>query len=131
MSQLKTKVLKTALILSVITGSVMLVKSQDFDAVSATHTATQTIETKSENLAVLVGDTVDPVRKSWQRFDADAKVRKIQHKTRPIGQKIQSSVNIDNVPGVKAVTWSEHHMSLPAILLFLVFGGWAVVTKTG
>jgi len=99
MSQLKKNVLKTMVMLA------------------------QTIETQSEVLAGAVGQKVDPVRKGWQRFDAPSKVKNVQDKTRPIGKKIQSSMSGKTIPGADAAIWGERHMSLPAILLILVFGG--------
>ena len=119
MSHLKKKIVKTVLVLGLITGGVMAINSTSFDA----KAATQTIETQSEVLAGAVGQKVDPVRKGWQRFDAPSKVKNVQDKTRPIGYKIQNSVSGKTVPGAKAVNWGERHMSLPAMLLVLVFGG--------
>ena len=119
MSHLKKKIVKTVLVLGLITGGVMAINSTSFDA----KAATQTIETQSEVLAGAVGQKVDPVRKGWQRFDAPSKVKNVQDKTRPIGQKIQNSVSGKTVPGVNAALWGERHMSLPAMLLVLIFGG--------
>jgi len=119
MSQLKKNVLKTMVMLALMTGGVMAASSTGFDA----KAATQTIETQSEVLAGAVGQKVDPVRKGWQRFDAPSKVKNVQDKTRPIGQKIQSSMSGKTIPGADAAIWGERHMSLPAILLILVFGG--------
>ena len=119
MSHLKKKIVKTVLVLGLITGGVMAINSTSFDA----KAATQTIETQSEVLAGAVGQKVDPVRKGWQRFDAPSKVKNVQDKTRPIGQKIQNSVSGKTIPGANAAIWGERHMSLPAMLLVLVFGG--------
>ena len=119
MSHLKKKIVKTMVVLALITGSVMAINSTSFDA----KAATQTIETQSEVLAGAIGQKVDPVRKGWQRFDAPSKVKNAQDKTRPIGQKIQNSVSGKTVPGVNAALWGERHMSLPAMLLVLIFGG--------
>ena len=119
MSHLKKKIVKTVLVLGLITGGVMAINSTSFDA----KAATQTIETQSEVLAGAVGQKVDPVRKGWQRFDAPSKVKNVQDKTRPIGYKIQNSVSGKTVPGANAVNWGERNMSLPAMLLVLVFGG--------
>ena len=119
MSHLKKKIVKTVLVLGLITGGVMAINSTSFDA----KAATQTIETQSEVLAGAVGQKVDPVRKGWQRFDAPSKVKNVQDKTRPIGQKIQNSMSGKTVPGSNAALWGERHMSLPAMLLVLIFGG--------
>ena len=119
MSHLKKKIVKMVLVLGIITGSVMAINSTSFDA----KTATQTIETQSEVLAGAIGQKVDPVRKGWQRFDAPSKVKTVQDKTRPIGDKIQNSMSGKTIPGADAAIWGEKHMSLPAILLMLVFGG--------
>ena len=119
MSHLKKKIVKTVLVLGLITGGVMAINSTSFDA----KAATQTIETQSEVLAGAVGQKVDPVRKGWQRFDAPSKVKNVQDKTRPIGQKIQNSVSGKTIPGANAALWGERHMSLPAMLLVLIFGG--------
>ena len=119
MSHLKKKIVKTVLVLGLITGGVMAINSTSFDA----KAATQTIETQSEVLAGAIGQKVDPVRKGWQRFDAPSKVKNVQDKTRPIGQKIQNSVSGKTVPGANAALWGERHMSLPAMLLVLIFGG--------
>lgn len=119
MSHLKKKIVKTMVVLALITGSVMAINSTSFDA----KAATQTIETQSEVLAGAIGQKVDPVRKGWQRFDAPSKVKNVQDKTRPIGQKIQNSVSGKTVPGANAALWGERHMSLPAMLLVLIFGG--------
>ena len=119
MSHLKKKIVKMVLVLGIITGSVMAINSTSFDA----KTATQTIETQSEVLAGAIGQKVDPVRKGWQRFDAPSKVKTVQDKTRPIGDKIQNSMSGKTIPGADAALWGEKHMSLPAILLMLVFGG--------
>ena len=119
MSHLKKKIVKTMVVLALITGSVMAINSTSFDA----KTATQTIETQSEVLAGAIGQKVDPVRKGWQRFDAPSKVKTVQDKTRPIGDKIQNSMSGKTIPGADAALWGEKHMSLPAILLMLVFGG--------
>ena len=119
MSHLKKKIVKTVLVLGLITGGVMAINSTSFDA----KAATQTIETQSEVLAGAVGQKVDPVRKGWQRFDAPSKVKNVQDKTRPIGQKIQNSVSGKTIPGANAAIWGERHMSLPAMLLVLIFGG--------
>ena len=119
MSHLKKKIVKTMVVLALITGSVMAINSTSFDA----KTATRTIETQSEVLAGAIGQKVDPVRKGWQRFDAPSKVKTVQDKTRPIGDKIQNSMSGKTIPGADAALWGEKHMSLPAILLMLVFGG--------
>ena len=119
MSHLKKKIVKTMVALALITGSVMAINSTSFDA----KTATQTIETQSEVLAGAIGQKVDPVRKGWQRFDVPSKVKTVQDKTRPIGDKIQNSMSGKTIPGADAALWGEKHMSLPAILLMLVFGG--------
>jgi len=119
MSHFKKSILKVALVMSVITGSVLWAQSQGLDAQSTV----QNIETKSEAVATMVGEKVEPARKALDRFDVGAKVQDIQHKTRPIGQKIDAAVSIDSVPGAKAAIWAERHMSLPALLLMLVFGG--------
>ena len=119
MSHLKKKIVKTMVVLALITGSVMAINSTSFDA----KAATQTIETQSEVLAGAIGQKVDPVRKGWQRFDAPSKVKNVQDKTRPIGQKIQNSVSGKTIPGANAAIWGERHMSLPAMLLVLIFGG--------
>ena len=119
MSHLKKKIVKMVLVLALITGSVMAINSTSFDA----KTATRTIETQSEVLAGAIGQKVDPVRKGWQRFDAPSKVKTVQDKTRPIGDKIQNSMSGKTIPGADAAIWGEKHMSLPAILLMLVFGG--------
>lgn len=119
MSHLKKKIVKMVLVLGIITGGVMAINSTSFDA----KAATRTIETQSEVLAGAIGQKVDPVRKGWQRFDAPSKVKTVQDKTRPIGDKIQNSMSGKTIPGADAALWSEKHMSLPAILLMLVFGG--------
>ena len=119
MSHLKKKIVKMVLVLGIITGGVMAINSTSFDA----KAATRTIETQSEVLAGAIGQKVDPVRKGWQRFDAPAKVKTVQDKTRPIGDKIQNSMSGKTIPGADAALWGEKHMSLPAILLMLVFGG--------
>ena len=122
MSHLKKKIVKTVLVLGLITGGVLAINSTSFNAKAATQTI-QTIETQSEVLAGAVGQKVDPVRKGWQRFDAPSKVKNVQDKTRPIGQKIQNSMSGKTVPGSNAALWGERHMSLPAMLLVLIFGG--------
>ena len=119
MSHLKKKIVKMVLVLGIITGGVMAINSTSFDA----KAATRTIETQSEVLAGAIGQKVDPVRKGWQRFDAPSKVKTVQDKTRPIGDKIQNSMSGKTIPGAHAALWGEKHMSLPAILLMLVFGG--------
>lgn len=119
MSHLKKKIVKMVLVLGIITGGVMAINSTSFDA----KAATRTIETQSEVLAGAIGQKVDPVRKGWQRFDAPSKVKTVQDKTRPIGDKIQNSMSGKTIPGADAALWGEKHMSLPAILLMLVFGG--------
>ena len=119
MSHLKKKIVKMVLVLGILTGGVMAINSTSFDA----KAATQTIETQSEVLAGAIGQKVDPVRKGWQRFDAPSKVKTVQDKTRPIGDKIQNSMSGKTIPGADAALWGEKHMSLPAILLMLVFGG--------
>ena len=119
MSHLKKKIVKMVLVLGIITGGVMAINSTSFDA----KAATRTIETQSEVLAGAIGQKVDPVRKGWQRFDAPSKVKTVQDKTRPIGDKIQNSMSGKTIPGADAAIWGEKHMSLPAILLMLVFGG--------
>ena len=114
MSHLKKKIVKTVLVLGLITGGVMAINSTSFDA----KAATQTIETQSEVLAGAIGQKVDPVRKGWQRFDAPSKVKTVQDKTRPIGDKIQNSMSGKTIPGADAALWGEKHMSLPACLLY-------------
>ena len=119
MVHLRKKILKTALVLTLIGSGVILSQSYSSKAISAVHT----VEETSEAFVKQAGETIAPARKAVQRFDAPGKVRDIQHKTRPIGQKIQSSVAINTVPGASAVTWADRSMSLPALLLILVFGG--------
>lgn len=119
MVHLRKKILKAALVLTLIGGGVILSQSHSSKAISAVYT----VEETSEAFVKQASETVAPARKAIQRFDVPGKVRDAQHKTRPIGQKIQSSVTIDTIPGASAVTWVERYMSLPALLLILVFGG--------
>jgi len=117
MSYFRKNILNVAVVMALITGSVLAVKN--FDAVSVV----EAVEAKSVAAATMIGETVDPVRKKWQQMDIDGKIVDIQHKTRPIGHKIEAKFSPDNIPGANAALWGERNMSLPAMLLILVFGG--------
>ena len=119
MAHLKSKILTMSLVMAVIAGGTMFASTQNINAVKAVHT----VEAQSAAIAHVTGEKIDPARKAIQRFDASGKLKNVQYKTRPLGQKIQSSIKIDTVPGANAVTWAERYMSLPAILLILIFGG--------
>lgn len=67
-------------------------------------------------------ETATDVRRAWQRFDLKSSITKFQSSVRPMGNKIRTKFNSAAKPGEKAVIWGEHNMSLPAIILILVFG---------
>jgi len=59
----------------------------------------------------------------WNELDLKTSVKTLQVKTRPIGQNIKAMFSSETNPAVKTVSWGDRHMSIPAILLMLVFGG--------
>lgn len=121
MSHSKNSILKTALILALISGTVIFASKQA-DSANA-RLALQNVETTSANVVGGVTDKTDVVRKSWQRLDVQDKISDLQHKTRPIGQKLAAEIGPKITPSVRAVKKGERRMSLPAMLLIFVFGG--------
>ena len=122
MSHFGKKLLKTAFVLLLIGGSVTYVSTQSAADENA-RAALQTLETKTSHAADVVGAKTDVVRKHWDRFDVDGKIQTFQHKTRPLAQKVSSTVTPKTDPVFKAVEAGERRMSVPALLLILVFGG--------
>jgi len=112
MTKLKKTLLKTILAVAVLGGASMAYFAVKPD-VSPTAVL-ESVETKTAVVANAVGEKTDVVRKAWQRFD----------------NKLRSKLGQHSVPGQKAAIWGERNMSLPAILLILVFGGVFMLMKT-
>ncbi len=128
MTKLKKTLLKTILAVAVLGGASMAYFAVKPD-VSPTAVL-ESVETKTAVVANAVGEKTDVVRKAWQRFDLESKVKTVQDKSRPAGNKLRSKLGQHSVPGQKAAIWGERNMSLPAILLILVFGGVFMLMKT-
>ncbi len=121
MSHSKNAVLKTVVVLSLIGCAVgfasTIVNYQNTSAVL------EKFEVKTAPVTNVASAVTDDVRKKIQRLDVDSKVTDLQHKTKPIGQKISATMAPKVTPSMRAVKEGERRMSLPAILLILVFGG--------
>jgi hypothetical protein len=69
-----------------------------------------------------VSATSASIRDKWNNLDIKSSVRDLQDKARPMGHKIRGLFSGKANPVTKTVAWGEKNMSVPAMLLILVFG---------
>ena len=121
MSHSKNALLKSVFVLSLIGCAVAFASTKvNYQNTSA---VLEKVEVTTAPVTKVASAVTDDVRKKVQRLDVDGKVTDLQHKTRPVGQKISATVGPKITPSMRAVKEGERRMSLPAILLMLVFGG--------
>lgn len=121
MSHSKNVLLKSVFVLSLIGCAAAFASTKvNYQNTSA---MLEKVETKTAPVTHAASAVSDDVRKTVQRLDVDGKVSDLQYNTRPIGQKISATIGPKITPSMKAVEEGERRMSLPAILLMLVFGG--------
>jgi len=63
------------------------------------------------------------LRNKWKNHNLKSTIKNLQVKARPIGTKIKSIFSSTSNPATKTISWGEPHMSIPAMILILVFGG--------
>ena len=124
MSNFKKQILKPVLVLALIWGGVSMLQARGVDG----HAMLQTIETQSHATASLVEEKAEPVLELAGKFDENVqnlnnKAKEIQSNLQPQGYIVKRVVVDKASPAIKVATWADRSMSLPAILLILVFGG--------
>lgn len=124
MSNFKKQILKPVLVLALIWGGVSMLQSRGVDG----HAMLETIETQSHATASFVGEKSEPAIELAGKFDENVqnlnnKAKEVKANFQPQGYIVKRVVADKASPVIKAATWADHTMSLPAILLILVFGG--------
>lgn len=124
MSNFKKQILKPLLVLGFISVGVTTLQSRGVDG----HAMLETIETQSHATASFVGEKSEPVYELAGKVDENVKslnnkAKEFQSNLQPQGYIVKQVVADKASPVIKAATWADHTMSLPAILLMLVFAG--------
>ena len=133
MSHFKTTALKTALTTLLAFGALAPLSAQAAEPAPAATVEVTLIEKShmlyersvdmAETSQQWTRDKRDSASTAWKNLGVKHKVQEIQSDFRPLGDTIKSSVSGVSMPGKKAAIWTDRKMSLPAILLILVFGG--------
>ncbi len=92
-----------------------------YDAPKPARTQTSTADRVAQT-KLWVSATSGSIRDKWNNLDLKSSVRDLQGKARPMGNKIKRFFSRTTNPATQTVAWSEKNMSIPAMLLILVFG---------